>query len=187
MKGSGSVRFGPWAGRKYFLDKMTMRDLVGAYFTHYAIMAYLVLSVATGAYALTAGGDPLRLALAALLVVPVYPLAWYALHRWVLHGQWLYKLPATARLWKRIHFDHHRDPHDLVVTVPLGWVIGGGPAGAAAAVCSGLLTTCVYEFVHCVQRLPFTPRWGVFKLMKKLHLAHHFHNEQGNYGITNFW
>ena len=40
-----AVRLGPWAGRKYFLDKMTLGELVQAYFTHYAIMSYLALSV----------------------------------------------------------------------------------------------------------------------------------------------
>ena len=42
-----AVRIGPWAERKYFLDKMTLRDLVQAYFTHYTIMTYLVLTVVT--------------------------------------------------------------------------------------------------------------------------------------------
>ena len=38
-------RVGPWSGRKYFLDKMTFRDLVTAYFTYYAILVYLALAV----------------------------------------------------------------------------------------------------------------------------------------------
>lgn len=195
-----AVKLGPWSGRKYFLNKMTLRDLVGAYFTHHAIMAYLVLAVGCIAYVALNPANYWGPALAAALVLPIYPLVWYLLHRYVLHGRWLYRMPQTAALWKRIHFDHHQDPHDLgvlfgalyttlptilLVTIPLGWMIAG-PSGAAAAVGSGLLTTCFYEFCHCIQHLPFQPRWTWLKRMKKLHLAHHFHNEQGNYGITNF-
>ena len=88
----------------------------------------------------------LPLAVAAVAAVVVYPLVWYLLHRFVLHGRYLYKLPQTAAVWKRIHFDHHQDPNDLgvlfgalyttlptivIVTVPIGWAIGG-PAGAWA-------------------------------------------------------
>jgi sterol desaturase/sphingolipid hydroxylase (fatty acid hydroxylase superfamily) len=107
----------------------------------------------------------------------------------------------SAVLWKRIHFDHHRDPHDLrvlfgslvntlptiiIVTVPLGWAIGGRPA-AAAALSAGLFTTCVYEFCHCIQHLAYEPKHALLKRIKRLHLAHHFHNETGNFGITNFF
>jgi len=194
------ARFGPWASRKYFLDKMTLKDLVGAYLTHYAILSYLLLSVVTLVLAWHLSESLWRSLIAATIVVPIYPGIWYLLHRYVLHGSFLYKFPQTAALWKRIHFDHHQDPNDLgvlfgalyttlptilVVTTPVGWAIGGSGA-AAAAVASGLLTTCFYEFCHCIEHLPFTPRWPGLKRIKKLHLAHHFHNEHGNYGITNF-
>jgi hypothetical protein len=55
------------------------------------------------------------LAIAALATIFVYPLVWYVLHRFVLHGQFLYRSPLTAAMWKRIHFDHHQDPNDLSV------------------------------------------------------------------------
>ena len=53
----------------------------------------------------TRAGDP-----CALVTVVAYPLVWYLLHRFVLHGSFLYRSRWTAALWKRIHFDHHRDP-----------------------------------------------------------------------------
>lgn len=189
---------GPWAGRKYFLDKMTLRDLVVAYFTYYGILVYLLLAAVGITLAVTLAEGWARPALAAAVVVLLYPAVWYALHRWVLHGQWLYRIPWTAAVWKRIHYDHHQDPHDLsvlfgalyttlptiaIVTIPLGWAIAG-PAGAAAATASGILTTCFYEFCHCIQHLPFQPRWEWLRQVKKLHLAHHFHSEKGNFGIA---
>ncbi len=192
------IGIGPWAGRKYFLDKMTLRDLVKAYFTHYTILAYLLVT-GVGAWLAVAWSDSaLATLLAAAAVVPVYPPVEYLLHRYVLHGKYLYKSPATAKLWKRIHYDHHQDPNDLgvlfgalhttmpvilVVALPLGWLIGG-PGGAAAAVASACLVTAFYEFCHSIHHLPFQPRWAWLRQLKKQHLAHHFHSERGNYGIT---
>jgi sterol desaturase/sphingolipid hydroxylase (fatty acid hydroxylase superfamily) len=112
----------------------------------------------------------------------------------------LYRFPQTAALWKRIHFDHHQDPNDLgvlfgalyttlptilAVTLPIGWLIGGGGAAALAAA-TGLAITCFYEFCHCIQHLPFTPRHEWLRRIKRYHLAHHVHSEHGNYGITNY-
>ena len=46
--------------------------------------------------------------------------------------------------------------------------------------------TCFYEFCHCIQHLSFKPKSAYLRRIKKWHLAHHFHYEQANYGITNF-
>ncbi|MEQ8355228.1 MAG: sterol desaturase family protein [Kiloniellaceae bacterium] len=190
-----------WSGRKYFLDKMTLRELVVAYATYLAIQAYVLLSFVGVALAVYWGGDPLALAAAVAVTLLVYPLVWYLLHRFMLHGRLLYRFPQTAALWKRIHFDHHQDPNDLgvlfgalyttlptilIVTLPIGWLIGG-PAAAAAAAATGLLTTCFYEFCHCIQHLPYTPKSAFLRRIKRYHLAHHFHSERGNYGITSFF
>ena len=186
--------------RTHNLSRMTLIELVPAYFSYPAIQTYIVLAALNIALAIHFATDVLPLALAVLLAVLVYPLVWYLLHRYVLHGQFLYRSRWTAAAWKRIHFDHHQDPNDLrvlfgalyttlptiaVVTVTLGWAIGG-PAAAAAAFASGLLTTCFYEYCHCVQHLNYTPRSQFLQRIKRLHLAHHFHNEGGNFGITNF-
>lgn len=186
--------------RTHNLDRMSLPDLVRAYFTYPAILTYLVLGIASAALTLYWLTAILPVAIAALAAILIYPLVWYALHRWVLHGRYLYKWRYTAAAWKRIHFDHHQDPHNLRVlfgalyttlptiagvTIPIGYAIGG-PAGAAAAFSTGLLTTCFYEFCHCVQHLNFMPKSPYLQRLKRLHLQHHFYNEQGNYGITNF-
>jgi sterol desaturase/sphingolipid hydroxylase (fatty acid hydroxylase superfamily) len=199
------VRIGFWAGSKYNLARMSMRDLVRAYFTHYAVAAYFALAAICLALTVAAmpawtATDILRVATAGFAAALVYPLVWYVLHRWVLHSQIAYRSPLTAKVWKRTHFDHHQDPHDLgvlfgalyttlptiaVVTLPLGWLIAG-PAGAAACVAGALLTTCFYEFCHSAQHLNYRPKRKWMQEIKRLHLLHHFHNENGNYGITNF-
>nr|WP_235907754.1 sterol desaturase family protein [Siccirubricoccus phaeus] len=182
---------------------MTLGELVGAYATHPAIHLYLLLAILSGGVALAWGMQAAtpRPLLAVLATLLAYPLAWYLIHRFILHSRFLYRSPLTAALWKRIHFDHHQDPHRLdvlfgsplttvptvlAILVPLGWLVGGGPAGAAAAICAGFLITCVYEFCHCIQHLNFRPKSRLFRRMKELHLAHHFHDEAGNYGITSF-
>lgn len=192
---------GIW-NRNYRLDRMTLPELWVAFFLHYTIQAYLVLAAISAymTWRTVDGASPLGIAAAAGVAVIVYPLAWYLLHRFVLHGQYLYKSPLTAKVWKRIHFDHHRDPHDLnvlfgalyttlptiaLVSAPFGWLIAGVP-GAWAAFCAGLLTTCFYEFCHCIQHLNYTPKQKFLQVMKRLHLRHHFHDEHSNYGITNF-
>ena len=189
-----------WRSQEYLLDRMTSRGLAKAYLTYPAIQVYLLLAVVSIGAALYFLESPLPVMAAAVLAVLVYPLVWYLLHRFVLHGRFLYKSAHTAALWKRIHFDHHQNPNDLavlfgglhttlptiaVVTIALGWIIGG-PAGAAAAFAGGLLTTCFYEYCHCIQHLDYKPKFKFLQRIKRLHLAHHFHNERGNFGITNF-
>ena len=119
---------------------------------------------------------------------------------------WRHKWLAST--WKRIHYDHHQDPNHLEVlfgalhttlptialgVIPIGYGIGalwgaGRPgARACAALATGLLTTCFYEFVHCIQHLAYKPKNKALAEMKRRHMAHHFHDENGNYGITTFF
>lgn len=193
-------RPGIWS-RAHYLDRMGFRELVVAYFQYYAIQGYLLVMVAAFAFAALHPPTLVRGVGAFVAAFLVYPLAWYMLHRWVLHGQLLYKSPLTARVWKRIHYDHHQDPNHLevlfgalyttlptiaLVTIPVGWLIGG-PGGGAIAFAAGLLVTCLYEFFHCIQHLSYKPKAPWLVEMKRRHMEHHFHDENGNYGITSFW
>ena len=188
-----------WKGKKHYLDKMTLPELVVAYFCYPAIQTYLFLAVISGGATIYFFEEFLPVLFSVAVVIAAYPVAWYLLHRYILHGKFLYKSPITAAVWKRIHFDHHRDPNDLdvlfgslkttlptiiILTLPTGLVLGN--AGLAAAAATGLLVTCFYEFCHCCEHLAYTPKWQFLKRMKKQHIAHHLHNEQGNFGITNF-
>ncbi|MEM7488885.1 MAG: sterol desaturase family protein [Pseudomonadota bacterium] len=189
-----------WKGRSFDLGRMTLRELTAAYFTYYAIQAYLALGVVATAAAIWLATAVVPILFSVVAAIVLYPVVWYLLHRFVLHGEYLYRWSVTAPVWKRIHFDHHQDPHKLEVlfgalhttlptivlaTAPVGYLIGG-PAGALAALAAGLFTTCVYEYVHCIQHLNFKPKNALLKRMKEKHLLHHFHHEDGNYGITTF-
>ena len=200
MKLAQSTRPGFWK-RSHHLDKMTLRELVIAYVQYPAIIAYFALSVAAlGLFALKPA--PLLPTLVAAVAAAVaYPLVWYVLHRWVLHSRWMFKVPLLASTWKRIHYDHHQDPNHLevlfgalhttlpaiaIASAPLGYLIGGF-GGACIAFATGLLTTCFYEFCHCIQHLAYKPKSRWLAEMKKRHMAHHFHDETGNFGITTFF
>jgi sterol desaturase/sphingolipid hydroxylase (fatty acid hydroxylase superfamily) len=190
-----------WA-KEHHLDRMTLRELVIAYFQYPAIIGYLACAaVAIGFYVRYPA--PVLPTLASMgVAVMVYPLVWYCLHRWVLHSRWMFKVPLLAATWKRIHYDHHQDPNRLEIlfgalhttlptialaTAPIGYAIGG-TGGALAGLAAGLLTTCFYEFCHCIQHLAYKPKNRTLAEMKARHMAHHFHDERGNFGITNyFW
>ena len=201
MKTVQSLRPTFWR-REHHLDRMSFKELVLAYFQYPAIVAYLALSVvALAVYAWRPA--PLVPTLATIFAASlVYPFFWYLIHRYVLHSRWMFKVPLLAATWKRIHYDHHQDPNHLEVlfgalhttlptialgVFPLGYAIGG-LGGGMIALATGLLTTCLYEFVHCIQHLAYKPRNRLLVEMKKRHLAHHFHDENGNFGITTyFW
>lgn len=193
------MNLGFW-NRNYRLDKMGLKELWVAFFTHYTIQSYIALTTISLYLAWQAAPSALEVALSILAVIITYPFVWYTLHRYVLHGQFLYRFPMTAKVWKRIHFDHHRDPHDLnilfgalyttlptivLVTMPVGWLIGG-MGGMWTAFAAGLITTCFYEFNHCIQHLNYNPKLKFIQAIKKMHLRHHFHDEKSNFGITNF-
>jgi sterol desaturase/sphingolipid hydroxylase (fatty acid hydroxylase superfamily) len=185
---------------------MSLRELVIAYFQYPAIIAYLALALASIA-AFAWRPAPLAPTLLAILAASLaYPLFWYLIHRHVLHSRWMWRHKWLAPTWKRIHYDHHQDPNHLEVlfgalhttlptialgVFPLGYAIGlywQAPWSAGlAALATGLITTCVYEFVHCIQHLAYKPKNRLIADMKARHMAHHFHDETGNFGITSFF
>ena len=186
--------------RAHHLDKMTLRELVVAYFQYPAIIAYLGFAALTAAIWVYQPAPMVQTLASIAAAILLYPLVWYALHRWVLHSNWMFKVPLLASTWKRIHYDHHQDPNHLevlfgalhttlptiaIATAPVGYAIGG-VGGAAIAIATGLVTTCFYEFCHCIQHLSYKPKNKWLAAMKARHMAHHFHDEKGNYGITNF-
>lgn len=190
---------GIWA-RSHYLNRMTLRELVAAFFQHYTIKVYLALAAVAAVVAVIYPTTWLGGGAAAAFAAAVYPLVWYLLHRFVLHGRWMWKSKLLSPTWKRIHFDHHQDPNHLEVlfgalsttlppivlmTIPVGFLLGG-LGSAAVGLATGLLTTCFYEFCHCIQHLSYKPKNRLLATMKARHMAHHFHDETGNFGITNF-
>ena len=182
------------------LGAMSLRELVIAYVTWPSIIVYWTLCVASIAGSVWLGvlDRPWKAVEGLALGLVIYPTFEYLVHRYVLHSRWLYKNRFTADLWKRIHYDHHQDPNRLDVlfgspanTLPtivlfglgIGYAVGGWPV-ALLVQALALALYAFYEFCHCVQHLTYMPKAAWLRQIKKNHLAHHFHSEQGNFGIT---
>lgn len=199
MKSAAARTAGIW-NRSHHLDRMTLAALVTAYFQHYAVQTYLVIAILCIAAAVVLAPALPAVLIAITGTLIAYPIAWYVLHRWVLHGRWMWRHRLFAKTWKRIHYDHHQDPNRLDIlfgalrttlptvlafAVPIGWFAGEW-GGVAVAVATGVLTTCAYEWVHCIQHLGYKPRHKWLAALKARHLAHHYHDETGNFGIVDF-
>jgi sterol desaturase/sphingolipid hydroxylase (fatty acid hydroxylase superfamily) len=53
-----------------------------------------------------------------------------------------------------------------------------------AACATGLLAMALYELCHAMQHLGYQPHSRFLRRIKQRHLAHHFHDEGSNFGIT---
>ena len=126
-------------------------------------------------------------------------LAWtlleYVLHRWVFH---LVPGPDFGSKLRQFmaHGYHHEFPDDpwrLVAPPLMSWpiavVVWGlyrlalGPElvwAAFGGTCAGYLA---YDWVHYYTH-HFTPRWGPGKLLRRLHMVHHFNDPDANHGIS---
>lgn len=191
-----------WYGRSYELGKMTLPELWSAYFTYPAINLYAFLVLISGSYATFSAKNWADIVLPVAAVFIVYPFVWYGLHRFTLHGRWLFRMRRSAALWDRIHFDRHQDLHKLevligspaniiptrlAITAPIGRRLVSGWSGAASAFFGALTTTCIYEFFHCIQHLNCKPKSLFVQALKREHLLHHLHNEATNMDIVSFF
>lgn len=123
------------------------------------------------------------------------PLVEYVLHRYALHPLLYLDSRFTARIWIRIHYAHHDQPAMsevilasptsliaiiAVFCVPIAIVNPALTCATAFGVASAFL---FYEIVHFLCHLPMPLAAGYFADRQRLHMLHHFHNENYNYGI----
>ncbi|MEO9971613.1 MAG: sterol desaturase family protein [Hyphomonadaceae bacterium] len=190
-----------WKSQQHLLNRMGIKELNAAYFTYPGVQIYLAVMLSALAASAWFGGAPLLLLAAFAVPLVGHPVIWYITHRWILHSHILMKFKATAKLWKRTHYDHHQRPNELSVLFgglhttlppiamiygPIGYAVAGS-GGAALAIASGVFMTMFYEYVHCIQHLGFMPKSKFLAYVKRAHLLHHYHDENGNYSITSFW
>jgi 4-hydroxysphinganine ceramide fatty acyl 2-hydroxylase len=128
----------------------------------------------------------------------LYIVSEYLTHRFVFHMK-PPKHPVLLKLMKRLHYDHHTYPNDLtllflplwysfpqMVLISLITYSVSHQFAYALAMYAGLsMTLLYYEWTHYVAHRPIQPRtpWG--KWMKKIHLWHHYKNENYWFGVTN--
>ncbi|MEI5907901.1 sterol desaturase family protein [Bacillus spongiae] len=122
----------------------------------------------------------------------------YLTHRFLFH----LKAPKNIfflNLLKRLHYDHHKYPNDLkllflpiwyslpnlfvlatifyFITSNLMWTF----AFSLGLICMLLM----YEWKHYIAHRPIKPKTKFGVWLKKIHLLHHFKNENYWYGVSN--
>ncbi|BFH59560.1 sterol desaturase family protein [Paenibacillus azoreducens] len=127
-----------------------------------------------------------------------YSAAEYFTHRFLFHIK-TPKNPFFLKLIKRLHYDHHVNPNNLhLLFLPVWYTLPNMAIAGAIAyfLTSSLVITnafiagvmiflLFYEWKHYIAHRPVQPvsPWG--RWMKKVHLWHHFKNENYWYGVTN--
>jgi sterol desaturase/sphingolipid hydroxylase (fatty acid hydroxylase superfamily) len=115
----------------------------------------------------------------------------YAVHRWIYHA---------VPFFEKFHDAHHEDPKALigvpsfissgiilaVFFVPLWLTIGIVLAGGFTS--GSLLGYAGYMLVHHASHHWTLKPGGMLYRARVQHMAHHYHNTPGNYGVvTSFW
>lgn len=177
---------------------MTTGRFARRFFADNVARFYLMASVGLTAATVAVFGITPGMVIAALVSLVLMAMLEYVIHRWLLHNQIFYRHPITARIWRHLHYEHHMSPTEtggmlgpaqyaipvmLLVTLPLGWFIGGA-AGAAGATAVGFWLVLAYEYAHGYSHMVTEPGSGYGRLLRHLHMLHHFHNEKGNFGVT---
>ncbi|XRG76888.1 sterol desaturase family protein [Rossellomorea sp. GAMAL-10_SWC] len=121
----------------------------------------------------------------------------YITHRFIFHLK-APKHKLLLKFMKRIHYDHHTYPDDLkLLFLPIWYSIPNLGSLCiiyfliskdliqAIAFGSGLVfMLLVYEWKHYVAHRPIKPLTKVGRQIKKLHILHHFKNENFWYGVS---
>ncbi len=122
----------------------------------------------------------------------------YSTHRFMFHAKpsrfaWL------REKQHRLHYDHHVEPArldllflplwyvvpNLIVTSALAYAVLRDAGMVAALVLGAMLALLQYEWVHFIAHMPYTPKTGFGRWMKRYHLKHHFVNEKRWFGVSN--
>jgi hypothetical protein len=133
-----------------------------------------------------------------LIGMATYATGEYFTHRFLFHMR-TPKNPFFLKLLKRLHYDHHSNPNDLhllflpvwyslpniVIVGAIAYLISTSFVITNAFISGIIFFLLFYEWKHYIAHRPITPlsQWG--RWMKKVHLWHHFKNENYWYGVTN--
>ncbi|NDI33565.1 fatty acid hydroxylase [Chengkuizengella sediminis] len=171
---------------KYIKEFFSIKDIQITSITFLTLLLITLLNLTNG-----------KLWIAMFLGIVGYAVTEYLIHRFLFHM----KPPRKnflLNLMKRIHYHHHAHPNDLNLLFLPVWYsfpifITAGiivffitfDLMIAIAFTTGVLAYLLYyEWSHYVAHRPITPLtpWG--KFMKRMHLWHHYKNEQFWFGVT---
>ncbi|MFZ3590769.1 sterol desaturase family protein [Bacillus sp. DJP31] len=133
-----------------------------------------------------------------ILGIILYIISEYTTHRFFFHMK-APKNKVFLAFMKRIHYDHHEDPDDLkllflpiwyslpqlFVLLLIGFLFTGEMAFGLALFVGAACTLLYYEWTHYIAHRPVQPKSAWAKWVKKLHLLHHYKNENYWFGVTN--
>ncbi|HEY4002814.1 MAG TPA: sterol desaturase family protein [Candidatus Xenobia bacterium] len=148
-----------------------------------------------GAYFLTGRRRPRGRYVASGMAV--WAVSEYLVHRFLFHGRPAER-PWVRYLQRRLHYDHHRHPHELdLLFLPLWFGVPNAmlftqvylkatrDQEKAMSILAGTLGSMLYyEWVHYMAHIPLTPSTAWGRWMKKYHLLHHYKNEHYWFGVT---
>lgn len=132
-----------------------------------------------------------------LIGMAAFMVSEYMTHRFLFH----LKTPKNAlalKFLKRLHYDHHTHPNDLkLLFLPVWYSL---PNLAVFAVLfflvTGMLNTTlafgtglvcmllIYEWKHYIAHRPIQPTTKLGRWNKRMHLLHHYKNENYWYGVS---
>lgn len=164
------------------------------FFPDISILMALILS---GAGFSILRGPSMFTALFFLVGMITFAFSEYMTHRFFFHLK-APKNPLFLKFMKRIHYDHHSDPNDLkLLFLPLWYSL---PNFFVLSLLFSLLTNnldftlafgtglmsmlLVYEWKHYVAHRPIKPKTKFGRWVKKVHILHHYKNENFWYGVS---
>ncbi|MGM7702467.1 sterol desaturase family protein [Pseudalkalibacillus sp. Hm43] len=122
----------------------------------------------------------------------------YLTHRFLFHLK-TPKNPYLLKLLKRLHYDHHSSPDNLhLLFLPIWYSLPNMLIWSAVCylITSNIWITLafalglqvmllLYEWKHYVAHRPIKPKTKLGRWMKKIHILHHYKNENYWYGVSN--
>ncbi|MGM9986284.1 MAG: sterol desaturase family protein [Bacillaceae bacterium] len=174
-----------------------MEKLYRDFFFHFDITVMLVFFCLTFAFSVLFHFSILTV-LIFLFGLFFFMFSEYITHRFLFHLK-APKNPFFLKILKRLHYDHHTNPDDLKLlflpiwySIPNFLVLTGifyaitRNGVYTVAFGAGLIAMLlVYEWKHYIAHRPIKPKTKFGQWMKKLHLLHHFKNENYWYGVSN--
>ena len=168
-----------------------------AVFAHRAIRLHVVVAIAALTLSVMLESSAAYLAIALVITVTSYPLVEYGLHRWIMQARFWWRFEFTATAWRRVHYDHHRNPRDLtvlfadpVMSVPFLLLLSAFASVIAqearlfpAMIFCSFLAFIYYELMHAAAHMRVRSRNRWLARRRQDHLRHHHVDEQRYLGV----
>ncbi|WML57738.1 sterol desaturase family protein [Neobacillus sp. PS2-9] len=173
-----------------------MKKVYQDFFLHFDILTMFLLVLSGVIYVVSVGVET-AFVFYFLLGLLTFAFSEYLTHRFLFHLK-TPKNPHFLKFLKRIHYDHHIYPDDLkLLFLPLWYSLPNflvicsifyfstGDFTGTVTFGIGLMTMLLtYEWKHYVAHRPLKPKTKFGRWVKKVHILHHYKNENYWYGVS---